>query len=946
MAYLSVVVPNRLSDGRALPRIKALVEGLKLPQYAADGTFLGKSFTSNPAWVILDILQRCGWDLERIDLRSFAQTASYCDELIEAKDLYGNPVQIPRFQCNLVLRRRASAAEVVRGVRLAARLYLTYNAAGKLELQCENSLALQQPEKPEGSNSREPLNGGWPAYEFGDGTDGYSGILRRDNGEPSLRVWSRPTAETPNRYTVEFQDAFNDYQQDSVSLVDVDDVLRTGQEVCGTLPAMGIANLDQALRIVKFYLDRSVEGNTYIEFETSVKGFGLRPGDIITVTYLKEGFHRTPFRVLKVAPGTNYGRAQITAQLHRDEWYRDDNVARGTGGGTRGSGARGGLPRPLGGIELDEAGMARFSIEERYRESGDGTSELSLVVGFAPPRPPEPSRAERPLISFAVRVEPEGGSLGGGQTLYYAVSGIDGNGVEGPLSFIVPAAIPEGTNTNKVTLTGLRFSPATTGFRVYRGPSPSQLWQITEEEGTAASFSDTGLPNTTVTAPDENYDHANFYWRFELQPEYGANIFGEDRIGNTEARMAADAYQGMVVRITRGKGAGQERAVVANDATTLVVSPRWSVTPDQTSHFVVAEAGWHQGATARTSPVEFVIPNRAGATIHVLGRAANGRGEECAVEISPVTRWRLGTSGTPFDLGPPGRPTFGLSLKGEGIVELVGISFEDLANTKTIQAATLSLYYWDELESPTRFQLVGLVNEGDQEIELSAPGEAQEGSLIQVGDELMRVMAVADGGRRYAVERGWWGSAKRVHEAGSDVYHLKRKVYVAPFVRGFFGSRASGNYAYPIYLPDARIGAAEVFVTNARGNSESAFLCFTNTEDQGLRTLSGGQITLQVEGYLGIQSDAVPPFVVDEAHSVRDIFGVLYEPAEGGAIELRVRQDDAEYCRLRIEEAQTVSNVVNGFGLPPLRAGATLRLDVLAVGLQKPGGNLTVTIRL
>jgi hypothetical protein len=44
-----------------------------------------------------------------------------------------------------------------------------------------------------------------------------------------------------------------------------------------------------------------------------------------------------------------------------------------------------------------------------------------------------------------------------------------------------------------------------------------------------------------------------------------------------------------------------------------------------------------------------------------------------------------------------------------------------------------------------------------------------------------------------------------------------------------------------------------------------------------------------------------------------------------------------------------VSNVVSGFGLPPLAGDARLTLDVMAVGQgadNTPGRDLTVTIRL
>ena len=65
------------------------------------------------------------------------------------------------------------------------------------------------------SNSTEPLNGGWPSYEFGDGTTGVSGILRqRERGAERDVVVAQHRGHA-ELLTVEFQDALNGYQQDS-----------------------------------------------------------------------------------------------------------------------------------------------------------------------------------------------------------------------------------------------------------------------------------------------------------------------------------------------------------------------------------------------------------------------------------------------------------------------------------------------------------------------------------------------------------------------------------------------------------------------------------------------------------------------------------------------------------------------------------------------------------
>src|SRR5262249_25455926 len=77
MAYLSVVVPNRINDGSSLPRVSVLAQGLKVPVYGIGSELVGDQFSSNPAWILLDLLRRTGWNSDEIDLGSFAAAAQY-----------------------------------------------------------------------------------------------------------------------------------------------------------------------------------------------------------------------------------------------------------------------------------------------------------------------------------------------------------------------------------------------------------------------------------------------------------------------------------------------------------------------------------------------------------------------------------------------------------------------------------------------------------------------------------------------------------------------------------------------------------------------------------------------------------------------------------------------------------------------------------------------------
>jgi hypothetical protein len=945
MALLSVVVPNRVSNGQSLAKVQVLEQGVRLERFDAGGSPLGEAFTNNPAWVLLDVLRRSGWKTSEIDLGSFASAAEYCAEPVETTDLYGNATAVPRFQCNLAVRNRQSAAEIARGIRLGSSLMLTYGISGLVTLRVENTLALQQASKPAGSNSTEMLSGGWPAYEFSDGSAEFSGLLTRASGEPSIRVYTRSGGDAPNRLSVEFQDEFNEYQQDSLSLVDVDDAVLTGREVSAGFGGLGLPNFDQAARMLDLALAKSIRGNTLVDFETTVRGIGLTPGDIAAITYLKEGWDRQAFRVIRVAPGKNYQTVAITAQWHDDAWYTTGGSA---AGGRRRRAAEIGLPRPLAGTETDEHGLNQFGITEDVTPTGEGGHVVKLGAAFVPPVQPVPAGAAIPLVSLNPGIATTGGLLTGGQTYYYAVSAADAGGTESGLSFAVRATIPPGTNTNAVTLSGLSFSPSTAAFNVYRGASPAQLLRIAHGAAVAATFADTGAAPENVPPPDENYNHANFYWRMELQPEMSAGIHSATTIGNSTLGMLTDELKGAVVAVMRGQGARQERAVAGNDATTITVSPAWTVEPDATSFFTVAEGTWKFGGLGMGSPVEFEVPNRPGATVQVSGRSANVHDQESAYELNPVTRWQIGGGPGGIDTDTPPKPVFGLNPGGQGTVELVSVGFTTLANTHTISAGTLGLFYWDELASPAGHTTAADIDDSQTTITITPAGSAEIGTLLQIEGEILEVTGVHSG-TEYAVLRGAYESPAAAHGAGTLVYHLTRGIFVVPFVKGFLGSPASGSFSYSIFLPDVRIGAAELFVTNAVGNGPTGKGSFGGLTDRGLRTLSGGQISIQVEGYLAIQENAAPGLVIEEAHAPRDIFAVVREAPEGGDITLRVRLGDVEYCTLTIVDGDTVSNRVNGFGLPKLTADSVLTLDVTGVPGDPdtlPGRDLTVTIRL
>jgi len=950
MACLSIVVPNQISDGGALPNVKLLAEGLQLESFDGAGASLGSAFTENPVWILLDVLRHGGWKKSEIDLISFADAAAFCDQTIAAIDNQGNPISAPRFQCNLVVRSRRTAADLIRSIRNNARLQLTYREDGMLSVFVENSISLQQPDMIEGSNATTMQNGGWPAYVYADASlpGVASGILRREDASPAIRLWSRSIADTPNRFSVEFADRFNEYQQDSLDLEDADDIARTGQEISGRLVVDGLPTFDQTARILKFYLDKSIKGNRFVELETTVKGLGQRVGDIVTVTYAKEGLLNQPFRILKIEPSGNYRSVRITAQIHDDAWYDDTNgqltlvpaTQRLPGSETR-------LPDSISGDEVDEFGDAQFSISEQTLAGDDGTLLTEVQVGFRPPESGQSFLAGTPIVDLTPAIQTSGGTIDGDQTLYYSLTGVDAEAKEGRPSFNVRAVVPGGTSTNQVVLGGLSFTSGTASFNVYRGSLPSQLHRIAETQPLATSFTDNGLAEELQGAPDPQYDHANFYWRIEQTDEQFASVFSQTTIGSSILQLNLDELVGSRVRLLRGKGAGQEREIIANDATTLTVEPKWTTEPDQSTIFAVSESAWHFGSRAQSSPAHFQVPNLGNRVIQITGRAANARNVESLEGLAIVTRWRIGGGSLGVaDIDVPPEPIFGFSALGDGNVEIGAIGFLTLENTQTISDATFQIYYRDELAGQTTTSLSGAIDSSQTTLTLNQDGGAAIGDLIQIEAEILRVTEVQGVGTQYAIDRGVCDSIAAAHADATQVYLPLSRIVTASFERGFFGTSLSGSWRRSVWLPDVRVACAELKVVNSFGESPTAVANFSELADNGLRTLRGGQFNFQIEGLMAVLNNATPVLSVQSTVSIRDIFARVKQAPTGADLQLRVNLDGSPIATLSVAAGSTTSAAVNGAELPTLTAGGGLTLDILAVGSTFAGSDVTVTIRV
>jgi hypothetical protein len=760
---------------------------------------------------------------------------------------------------------------------------------------------------------------------------------------------SKAASDCPNRIFAEFQDAWNDFQTDRISLFDSRELRRRKQEVVLNSRAMGLSTYPQAARAIYAALKRSTEGNLQAEFEAGLKGFGVRPGDLITITYLRYGLDRAVFRVLRVSPSADLRSARILAQKHDDAWYSD--VILDSIGGIdryRRPGSLYAIPRPLAGLIVNADGSSYFDITEQAAAVSDGRYRVQLRCGYiVPPNRIDPALAP-PVIPLVPAVVLGQGTLAPGSQWSYRFTTVNASGLESEPTAPVATLIPAVAGNSSVRFDPVEVPPGAAEIRVYRGLSAESTYRIAAFPAGTTSFVDTGLPYQPAVPPDTNYDHANFYWREEVHPVVNATSAGPQSIAWSTATWAENQFQGKLVWIAGGKGKGQERTVLANNANTLFVEG-WSVEPDITSSFAIAEPTWQLGCKASGSPATFEIPNQSGSVVHVAGLAANALDQESPANLSVITRWMIGGGSViPVDTDVPGLPVFTLSTRGNGDLSLSGVGFESLDNTKTIQSGTLQIFFRDELLDLPTARLFAPLNAVATVFTLTEAMGLEAGTLLQIDNEILRVESVGPL-NQVSVSRGVLGSTASAHGTSALPFVLEKRGLVFAVPLQFFGSPASGAFQQSFYLPHARIAAAELWFTNSVGDSPSGLQTFTVLADFGLRTGYGGQYALYAEGYVAIEDDAAIPLLVDRDHSVQDILGTLEAAATGGPVEIDITLDAAVYCSLVFPHGSRFSNVVSGVVLAPLRAGDRLGINVRSVQHSSgtiPGRDLSVRIRL
>lgn len=569
LATIEIVVYAQLQQSGGVPDVRVLLTNapkFKIPNTtnANDQASWPYFPSSNPAYIVLDLLIQANYTYSELDLQTFITAAAYCDVQIPYTNIAGNAATHSRFLAEFAFENYRNAQEAIQAVCRGFNAQLVPNSeSGLLQLFIRGTICDTQPNPIPGSN--------WPTAVAGFHADGTTGsgyvaylidesIIQQDGtGAPKLRgPYAQPSSQIPNQISWGFQDQDNSHSDDSISVVDAADVARGGgfqlggQLIPQAMAVTGPPNFDQGIRIANTILAEGLRGNENGDTrgtrwwdltDVTSRLEHLRVGHICLLQYQAAKLTPVPLypvgdneelqsppgtpipgilvRVEAIKPATNYEHMTVTVRWHEDFWYTDKYGQTQTPPAS-GPGTQLALRPPYNWDPDSETPMTSdtlfpvtdlgFSISQNYGFAADGTAIAQLLITGAPICNRVETAVKPPIMASQGTTGPTTGSIAGNQTLYMAISALGADAMWTPLSQPCLVVVPAGTNTNFISTPTITWDPNTKGYAVFVGIDDS-TWtgQIFDTSGT--------LPNTvsifslnvsTFGAPDPIADSLSF----------------------------------------------------------------------------------------------------------------------------------------------------------------------------------------------------------------------------------------------------------------------------------------------------------------------------------------------------------------------------------------------------------------------------------------------------
>ena len=281
LAYLALRFTWNQDAFSSIPKVQSVVQGRKVVTLASNLSEETASFSSNPAFCLLDYLRNTrygkGIATADIDLQSFYDASQVCVTQVTP---YSGGSDINIFDCNAVLDTSKKIIDNVRTLLSGCRGYLPYTS-GKYKLIIET-------------------------------TGSASITLTEDDIEGGYTLNSENKNDKYNRVIVSFINPARNYQVDEVQFPPIDDSGLTSADQHATMKTADggfllegkfdfqtLTSPYQAEEMAEIILRRSREA-LKLNINVAGDGYDLAIGDIVNITHSSLGFSAKAFRVLAI----------------------------------------------------------------------------------------------------------------------------------------------------------------------------------------------------------------------------------------------------------------------------------------------------------------------------------------------------------------------------------------------------------------------------------------------------------------------------------------------------------------------------------------------------------------------------------------------------------------------------------------------------------------------
>ena len=303
LAYLAIRFKWNQDVFSGVPKIQAKVQGKKVVTYNASLVAQTASYSTNPAWCLLDYLTNArygkGLSVNQMDLQTFYDASLVCETQVTP---YSGGSDINIFDCNTALDTSLSIIDNVRQLLKGCRGYLPYTG-GKYQLIIE--------------------------------TTGTASItLTEDDIINGYSLASPDKNNKFNRVIVSYVNPDRNYQVDEVQFPPIDDSglpsadqhatmvnLDGGYLLEGRFDFQTITNPYQAEEMAEIILRRSRESLT-LSLNVSFYAYDLAIGEIVNITHSSLGFSAKPFRIIEISFNEDYtiGLSLVEYQASHYTW--------------------------------------------------------------------------------------------------------------------------------------------------------------------------------------------------------------------------------------------------------------------------------------------------------------------------------------------------------------------------------------------------------------------------------------------------------------------------------------------------------------------------------------------------------------------------------------------------------------------------------------------------